>query len=56
MGTDGETYTYTEYTYVDDIGNIVPLVNYDYCYEYNEQGEQITIHDRWDYWSEDDFI
>lgn len=56
MGTDGKKHSYYEYTYVDDLGNRVPLVDYSYCYEYDEQGEKIVIHDRFDYWDEEDFI
>lgn len=49
-GTDGEEHEYTEY-YVDEEMTI-PLIDYSYCVD--EDGK--VVHDRWDYWSADDFI
>ena len=54
-------YSYTEYYYTNEDGNEVPLV--DYSYLYDKDGNQILdeetrkpIGDRWDYWTEGDFL
>lgn len=57
-GTDGKSYKYIEYYRDEEL--TVPLV--DYSYMYDEDGERKVdedgrpMHDRWDFWSEEDFI
>ena len=57
-GTDGKSYKYIEYYKDEQL--TVPLV--DYSYMYDEDGERKVDddgnlkYDRWDFWSEDDFI
>lgn len=53
-GTDGITHEFSEYytKYIDD-GNQdnIPFIDYSYCYD--KDGN--VIHDRWDFWTENDF-
>ena len=53
-GTDGIEHEFSEYytSYLGD-GNSsnIPFIDYSYCYD--KDGN--VIHDRWDFWSEDDF-
>lgn len=49
--TDGTDYPYTEYYTVEN-GIHVPLIDYSYCQD--EHGN--IIHDRWDYWTAEDFL
>lgn len=60
-GTDkNDDGTWKEHEYVELYTSPLlenPLIDYSYCYEYNEKGEMTNVlHDRWDFWSEDDFI
>lgn len=48
-GTDGKEYEFTEY-YTDN-SMTIPFI--DYSYRIDKDG--IIMHDRWDFWSEDDF-
>lgn len=58
MGTDGKPHKYIEYYRDEEL--TVPLV--DYSYMYDEDGERKVdedgnlMYDRWDFWSEEDFI
>ena len=59
IATD-EPYTYTEY-FIHEEGRAVPLVDYSYLYDENgnpllDETTGRPIGDRWDYWSERDFI
>ena len=51
VGTDGVKHQYKE-LYVDE-AMLKPLIDYSYCVD-KKTGE--IIHDRWDYWSEKDFM
>lgn len=57
-GTDGKPHKYIEYYRDEEL--TVPLV--DYSYMYDEDGERKVdedgnlMYDRWDFWSEADFI
>ena len=56
IGTDGEDHQYTDYTYIDDLGDEVYLVDYSYIIIEEDDGNPRANYDRWDYWSEEDFI
>ena len=54
IGTDGESHEYTE-LYVDS-AKTIPLVDYSYIVvSPDEKGVNRANHDRWDYWSAEDF-
>lgn len=54
IGTDGESHEYTE-LYVDP-AKTIPLVDYTYIVVApDEKGVNRANHDRWDYWSAEDF-
>ena len=59
VGTDGKEHSYVEY--YTDVGRRNKLI--DYSYLYDDDGNLIVdekdgkpLHDRWDYWSEKDFL
>ena len=64
-GTDGEIYDYYEYYTDSQYSNV--FIDYSYCYRQatDKDGNPVvddngmpvmeTIHDRWDYWTENDF-
>jgi hypothetical protein len=49
LGTDGKEHPFTE-VYIDPTRSI-PLVDYEYC----KDADGNIIHDRFDYWTVDDF-
>lgn len=63
LGTDGKLYEYNEYYYTDENGKKVPLIDYDYRfkkddegnYEIGPDGKWVVLYDRFDFWSTDDF-
>ena len=52
--TDGKYYDYTEY-YLDE-DKTIPLIDYSYRYKINEFGLVEILKDRWEFWTEDDFL
>lgn len=52
--TDGKYYDYTEY-YLDE-SMTIPLIDYSYRYKINELGLVEILKDRWDFWTEYDFL
>lgn len=63
LGTDGKLYEYNEYYYTDENNKEVPLIDYDYRfkkddegnYEIGPDGKWVVLYDRFDFWSTDDF-